>query len=103
MWLRRCSIIAQLQSGAALDTTLLYSAIGANLLLSRFGKEFFIQKAVGWALRQRARIAAPEVTAFVAKHGASLGSLSKREALKHLAAGGQQSGKKRVQRDSVNE
>jgi 3-methyladenine DNA glycosylase AlkD len=46
--------------------------------------EFFIRKAIGWALRQYAREAPDEVRAFVAANEDRLSGLSKREALKHL-------------------
>jgi hypothetical protein len=44
--------------------------------------EFFIRKAVGWALRERAKLAPDEVRRFVETHEVS--PLSRREALKHL-------------------
>jgi 3-methyladenine DNA glycosylase AlkD len=46
-------------------------------------KEFFIQKAIGWALRQYARTDADWVREFVAEN--ALMPLSKREALKHIS------------------
>ena len=45
-------------------------------------KEFFIQKAIGWALREYAKTNPVWVKEFVAKH--ELAPLSKREALKHI-------------------
>ena len=45
-------------------------------------KEFFIQKAIGWSLRQYARTDPEWVLDFVHNH--PLMPLSKREALKHL-------------------
>jgi 3-methyladenine DNA glycosylase AlkD len=47
-------------------------------------REFFVRKAIGWALRQYARIDADWVRAFVAEHQESLSPLSRREAMKHL-------------------
>jgi len=46
--------------------------------------DFFMRKAIGWALRQYARTDGDAVRAFVAKNEAELSGLSKREALKHL-------------------
>jgi 3-methyladenine DNA glycosylase AlkD len=46
-------------------------------------KEFFIQKAAGWALRQYARTAPEAVRDFV--QNTPLAPLTKREAMKHLA------------------
>ena len=45
--------------------------------------EFFIRKAIGWALRDHARTAPDDVRAFVAAHP-ELSGLSRREATKHL-------------------
>ena len=45
-------------------------------------REFFIRKAIGWALREYARVDADWVRAFVASH--ELTQLSRREALKHV-------------------
>ncbi len=80
LWLRRTAIIAQVGSKAALDTGLLTLAIDANL----DGRDFFIRKAIGWALRQHARVDPDWVRAFVAAREDLLSGLSKREARKHL-------------------
>jgi 3-methyladenine DNA glycosylase AlkD len=44
-------------------------------------KEFFIQKAIGWSLRQYHRVAPEKVEAFVEASGIT--GLAKKEALKH--------------------
>ena len=87
MWLRRVSIIGQLRRRERTDTDLLGAVIEANL----DDGEFFIRKAIGWALRQHARTDPDWVRAFVAAHPA-LSPLSRREALKHLSAGPPASG-----------
>ena len=46
--------------------------------------EFFHRKAIGWALRQYAKVSPDAVRIFVADHADELSGLSKREALKHL-------------------
>ena len=46
--------------------------------------EFFIRKALGWALRDYARVAPDAVRDFVNSHQEALSGLTKREALKHL-------------------
>ena len=84
MWLRRVSIICQLQRKAATDLDLLGHAVDSNLEGSRHGSEFFIRKAIGWALRQHARVDPDWVRAFVETRGPRLSGLSRREALKHL-------------------
>ena len=47
-------------------------------------KEFFIRKAIGWVLRQYARIDPSWVKKFVKDREDSLSNLSKREALKNV-------------------
>ena len=49
-------------------------------------RDFFLRKAIGWALRQYARTDPDWVRAFVAAHDDRISGLSRREALKHLEA-----------------
>jgi 3-methyladenine DNA glycosylase AlkD len=84
MWVRRSAILAQLKHRSATDLDLLADVVDANLEESRFGREFFVRKAIGWALRQHARTDPKWVRAFVAARGDRLSGLSRREALKHL-------------------
>lgn len=79
-WFRRAAIIAQLPAKAATDTHLLSDVMAPNLA----DREFFIRKAIGWALRQYARTDPDWVRAFVAEHESRLSPLSRREALKHF-------------------
>jgi 3-methyladenine DNA glycosylase AlkD len=78
-WLRRSSIIFQLSYKEQTDEKLLF----AHCLNCIHEQEFFIRKAIGWALRQHARINPNAVKYFVNNHPFS--NLSKREALKHLS------------------
>ena len=80
LWKRRVSIICQLRFKADTDLDLLYAAIEANL----DDRDFFIRKAIGWALRQCARTDPDEVTRYVRAHADRLSGLSIREAMKHL-------------------
>jgi 3-methyladenine DNA glycosylase AlkD len=80
MWLRRTSIIAQLGAKRDTDLDLLTRAVDANA----DDPEFFIRKAIGWALRQYARVDPAWVRAFVDARAERLSGLSKREALKHI-------------------
>ena len=80
LWKRRVSIICQLRFKAATDLDLLYANIEANL----DDRDFFIRKAIGWALRQHARTDPGEVLRYVRAHEDRLSGLSKREALKHV-------------------
>jgi 3-methyladenine DNA glycosylase AlkD len=77
-WLRRASVICQVRLRSATDTELLSNAIVANLE----DRDFFLRKAIGWALRDYARTEPDWVRAFVAAH--ELSPLSLRGALKHL-------------------
>ncbi len=84
MWKRRASIICQLKRKGETDLELLRATIGENLLGSRFGGEFFIRKAIGWALRDLAWHDADEVRRFVGENEERLSPLSRREALKNV-------------------
>jgi 3-methyladenine DNA glycosylase AlkD len=84
LWVRRTAILCQLGSKGETDTDLLRHVLEVNLEDSLHGREFFIRKAVGWALRQHARTDPGWVRAFVDRHGSDLSGLSRREALKHL-------------------
>ncbi|GAA1931088.1 DNA alkylation repair protein [Nocardioides hwasunensis] len=84
MWVRRSAMIAQLRHEDATDTDLLERVLVANLGDTAYGKEFFIRKALGWALRQHARTDPAWVWRFVRTHTDRLSGLSRREALKHL-------------------
>ena len=84
LWVRRTAILAQLKHRAATDVGLLADVLDANLEGSLHGKDFFIRKAVGWALRQHARVDADWVREYVDSRASLLSGLSRREALKHL-------------------
>lgn len=77
-WLRRASILFQLNYKKETDFDLLCEIIRENLN----SKEFFINKAIGWSLRQYARIDPKAVKKFV--NTTPLHPLSRREAMKHL-------------------
>ncbi len=84
LWVRRTAILCQLASKAATDTDLLADVLTANVEGTRHGKEFFIRKALGWALREYAKTDPAWVLAFVEAHADELSGLTRREALKHL-------------------
>jgi 3-methyladenine DNA glycosylase AlkD len=79
-WLRRTAVICQLGAKDRTDVDLLATAIDANI----DDRDFFLRKAIGWALRQYARTDPDWVRAFVSARAARLSALSRREALKHL-------------------
>ena len=77
-WLRRASIICQLGTRDRADLELLTLAIEESMGDS----DFFLRKAIGWALRDYARSDPAWVRSFADTH--ELSPLSRREALKHL-------------------
>jgi 3-methyladenine DNA glycosylase AlkD len=81
LWKRRVSIICQLTFKRDTDLKLLYANIEPNLP----DRDFFIRKAIGWALRQYAWTDPNEVARYVRKHEAQLSGLSRREALKNIS------------------
>jgi 3-methyladenine DNA glycosylase AlkD len=78
MWLNRSAIIYQLLFKKDVEEEILFS------MCEKFSnsKEFFIQKAIGWALRNYAKVNPIAVKNFVSIQ--NLKPLSVREALKHL-------------------
>lgn len=76
MWLQRCALLFQLKYKSEVDTELLSYAI-RSLLGS---KEFFINKAIGWALRQYSRVNPSWVIDFANSN--TLANLSRKEALR---------------------
>jgi 3-methyladenine DNA glycosylase AlkD len=79
-WRRRTSIIVQNGSKGATDVGLLAAAVLANV----DDRDFFIRKAIGWALREYAKTDPVWVRGFVTAHADRLSPLSRREAIKHL-------------------
>jgi 3-methyladenine DNA glycosylase AlkD len=79
MWLRRSALLYQLKYKSNTDTHLLSKYINQNL----GSKEFFINKAIGWVLREYSKTNPQYVIDFVNNHP-TLSNLSKREALKRM-------------------
>lgn len=75
-WKRRAAIIFQLNYKVKTDLKFLEERILEN----NESKEFFLQKAIGWSLRQYSKTDPKWVKSFVKKH--PLKPLSKREALR---------------------
>ncbi len=80
LWLNRTAIIHQLSYKENTDVERLFRYCHRRADHT----DFFVRKAIGWALRQYARVDPESVRAFVAEHDDVLSGLSKREALKHL-------------------
>ena len=79
-WVRRSAMLHQLGWRLDTDTARL---LGYALQLAD-EKEFFIRKAIGWALRDYARWNPQAVTDFLVQHRTQLSGLTVREAAKHL-------------------
>jgi 3-methyladenine DNA glycosylase AlkD len=91
IWLRRIAIDHQLLRKEKTDTALLEAIIENN-----FGqKEFFINKAIGWSLRDYSKTNPEWVRAFVEKHRNKLAPLSIKEASKYNRNGNVTSDNKR--------
>jgi len=82
VWLRRSAIICQLTFKENTDLNLLYDCIEPAI----GEKEFFLRKAIGWALRQYAWTDSAEVIRYVKENQSRLSPLSIREALKNCAS-----------------
>ncbi|MFI5894795.1 DNA alkylation repair protein [Actinoplanes sp. NPDC051513] len=79
MWLVRTALLFQLHYGEATDTERLFEYCARQA----GHRDFFVRKAIGWALRHYARTDASAVRAFV-ETTPTLSGLSRREAMKHL-------------------
>ena len=78
-WLRRVAILFQLKYKQQTNETLLYDYMVKNA----DSKEFFLQKAIGWALREYSKTNPESVKAFI--EGNQLAPLSIREGSKYLS------------------
>ncbi len=78
LWLKRSSILFQLKYKEETNETILYKYITAN----SNSKEFFIQKAIGWALREYSKTNPDSVRKFITE--TTLPKLSVREGSKYI-------------------
>ena len=81
LWKRRSAILCQLAFKEDTDLDLLYACIAPSL----GSPEFFLRKAIGWALREYAWTDPAEIRRYVRAHARELSPLSRREALKNAA------------------
>ncbi|XP_067680024.1 uncharacterized protein [Haliotis asinina] len=79
LWLRRTAILHQLNYKKKTNQELLFK----YCLMCADDEDFFIRKAIGWALRNYFRINAAAVKTFVKSNKDKLSPLSQKEALKH--------------------
>ena len=81
LWVRRVAMLHQLGWRAQTDQARLFR----YALALAPETDFFIRKAIGWALRDHARSQPEAVRGFLAEHAHVLSGLTRREAGKHLA------------------
>jgi 3-methyladenine DNA glycosylase AlkD len=80
MWLRRTALICQVGAKEHTDPDRLFVFCAARA----YEEEFFIRKAIGWALREYAKSDPAAVAAFINAHLDELSGLSYREGSKHI-------------------
>ena len=80
IWLRRVAILHQLSFKENVDKLLLETILEDNLS----DGEFFITKAIGWALRDYSKVNPEWVRKFIEKNRSEMANLSLREAMKYL-------------------
>jgi 3-methyladenine DNA glycosylase AlkD len=81
LWQRRSAILCQIKAKQQTDTAFLYACIEPSLASG----EFFLRKAIGWALREYAWTDPAEVSRYVKANEGRLSGLTRREALKNIA------------------
>jgi 3-methyladenine DNA glycosylase AlkD len=83
LWIRRSAILCQLDFKEDTDQERLF-----DFCLDRaHEKDFFMKKAIGWALRAQSYVKPRAVQAFVKANADVLSPLSKKEALKAINEG----------------
>ena len=80
MWRRRTAILSQLRHKEHTDAEMLFDFCRRQA----HETEFFIRKAIGWALREYSKTDAAAVARFLSGEGEKLSGLSRREAARHL-------------------
>jgi 3-methyladenine DNA glycosylase AlkD len=80
LWKRRSAILCQLSFKRATDLDLLYDSVECAM----DEPEFFLRKAIGWALREYAKTDPEAVVGYVRRNAARLSPLSQREALRNV-------------------
>jgi 3-methyladenine DNA glycosylase AlkD len=80
LWVRRTAILSQLSNKREADLDMLF-----GFCLARAEeKDFFIRKAIGWALRDHSKTHPTEIRAFLISHKHRFSNLSVREGGKHI-------------------
>ncbi len=80
LWIRRSAILAHNRHKQNTDQKKLLD----YCLQCAHEKEFFIRKAIGWALREYSKTKPEVVSNFIEEHNELLSNLSNREGMKHI-------------------
>ncbi len=80
LWIRRTALIFQLFYKEKTDAELLYALIDSTI----GSKEFFINKASGWALRQYSKVNPQSVRSYIELQKSNLANLTIKEGSKYL-------------------
>jgi 3-methyladenine DNA glycosylase AlkD len=80
LWIRRTAILAQLRHKAQTDAAQLFDFCRRRA----HERQFFIRKAIGWALREYSKTAPTRVRDFLMRHRQELSGLSFREGARRL-------------------
>ncbi|MYJ86866.1 MAG: hypothetical protein F4044_04025 [Rhodobacteraceae bacterium] len=80
IWKRRTAILTQLLSKEKMDWNMQLGIMEHSLV----EKEFFLQKAIGWVLRQYSRTNPQRVEDYISQNEQRLSSLAKREGMKWI-------------------
>ena len=91
LWKRRSAILCQVPLKRETDLRFLYEVIEPSLA----SREFFLRKAIGWALRSYAWTDPGEIARYVAANRDRLSPLSIREALKNVTRSGRRGSRRR--------
>jgi 3-methyladenine DNA glycosylase AlkD len=87
MWIRRTALLSHMKHKHRADAAQLF----AHCLKVSHEREFFIRKAIGWALREYSKTDPRAVRVFLTKNRKRLSNLSYTEGSKHLARASRQS------------
>ena len=83
LWVRRTALLAHLKPlGRGEGDLEGFAALAASPLLDE--REFFVQKAIGWVLRETGKRRPRWAEEFVAEHLERMGAVTFREAIRHL-------------------
>lgn len=80
LWIRRSALLFQLKFKESTENKRLFE----YCTLTMHEKEFFIQKAIGWVLREYSKTSPHEVKEFITRYREKLSNLSIREGSKYL-------------------